>query len=120
MLVLSLRTNVRQANQVLEELNRGQRERTFPRALERFFRTIEHDARAVGLPRLAAFAADAKDASTRVLDAGPELVELLAEAGAEFLAAADAVEGGRRHRLSATLGKRLAQAAAPARRPTPS
>lgn len=127
MLVLSLRTNVREVNDVLEALNRGAREQTFPKALIRRFRTMEHDARVVGLARFADVIADAKDAAAHVLEPARTsgLVELFTQAASEFLRAADEVEAGRRHHLDESLVARLRTAAgpgaerAPFDRPTP-
>lgn len=117
MLVLSVRTNTREINQVLEELNSGAREKTYPHTLTRCFRTIEHDARVVGLDRLAEVISWAKEASERVLDpkAGPELVELFSETTAELLRVAEDIEQKRRHELDRSIVERLSRAGA--RRP---
>ncbi len=113
MLTLSLRDNVREVQQVLEELNAGHREQTYPRRLERLFRTVEHDARAAGLQKFADMVQSAKEASKNVLE--PEqtqpLVELLGEACAELTHVADALDAGRRHRLDSDLTDRLTAAA---------
>jgi hypothetical protein len=115
MLVLSIRTNVREITQVLEELNSGAREKTYPHTLTRCFRTIEHDARVVGLDRLGDMLGWAKEAAARVLDAkaGPELVELFSETTAELLRIADDVEQKRRHELDRAVEERLKRAAGP-------
>lgn len=122
MLVLSIRTNVREAAIVLEELNQGNREQTYPRTLERCFRTIEHDARALGLEKLARFAQLAKEASPRVLDPseGTAVVELITEAGGELIRVSDDVENQRPHPLDERLVKALEAAVAsrpPSQRP---
>lgn len=115
MLVHSIRSNAREIGAVLEELNRGAREATYPHTLTRCFRTIEHDARVVSLERFADLARDAKLASERVLDprAGPAVVEVLAEAVAECVKAAAALEAGQRHKLDEALVAKLSDAAKP-------
>lgn len=112
MLALSLRMNSSEAGKVLEELNAGHREQTYPHTLKRCFRTIEHDARAAGLPKLVAFAEAAKEVAARVLDPkemGP-LTELLAEAIGELQRAADAIESAQPHKLDEALLERLVEA----------
>ena len=96
-LALSIRTNVRETLVVLEELNSGAREQTFPNTLTRCFRTIEHDARVVGLPAWAEFAKAAKDASADILRAEPmeRLVERLTLAADLLRRAADEIEADR-------------------------
>lgn len=91
---LSIRTNVREVHPVLEELNAGEREQTFPKTLTRCFRTIEHDARVVGLSALAEFAQAVKEASADVLT-DPTLYERLAKAADVLRQAADEIEAGR-------------------------
>jgi len=115
MLVLSIRSNAREINQVLEQLNGGAREKTYPHTLTRCFRTIEHDARVVGLDRLADVVASAKEASARVLDpkAGPELVELFSQTMGELSRVADDVEQGRRHELDRSIVEQLRRASRP-------
>lgn len=117
MLVLSIRHNVRQANLVLEEVNRGGREQTYPSSLERAFRTIEHDARVLGLERFADVVNRAKATSRRILHE-PALVELLLLACNEFMLAADDVEKGVVHKLDKDLERRLKAAAGDAAIPS--
>lgn len=114
LLVLSIRTNLREVQQVLEELNRGAREKTFSHTLERCFRTIEHDARVAGLERFAEVVACAKEVGRRVLERDPAAgrLELLLEASEEFARVANDVEQGVRHRLNESLVRRLRRAAA--------
>ena len=115
MLILSLRTNAREINLVLEELNRGARERTYPHTLTRCFRTVEHDARVVGLDKLGEVIGWAKEAAERVLDpkAGPELIELFSETTGELVRVADDLEQKRRHELDKDLVERLKRAGGP-------
>lgn len=112
-LVRSIQANLPAALTVLEELNAGKRERTFPRALERAFRAVEHDARVVALERLAEFAMNAKTVAGDVLNAaGRGTVELLAEAAQELRRVGDSLDQGKRHELARPLVDRLAKEAA--------
>lgn len=112
MLVLSIRTNVREINRALEELNEGSREATFPHRLERCFRAMEHDARTASLEKLARLLAAAKSAGRGLFAIGDvqERIGLLGEVAAELVEVADHLENGERHRLDASLLRRLVKA----------
>lgn len=123
-LVVSIRKNLREVQQAVERLNAGERERTLPHTLSRCLRAIQHDARVLGLERLADFAADAKATGAAVLrEDAAGAVELLSEAAAELARVADDLDAGRAHRLDPALAQRVhraAEAAAGPKRLTPS